>query len=439
MGIAVSYPHGQATKELASSMSIVNKRYQQLKQQMLQSSEIDNIRKRQIQQIRAFLTTINANAQYLDDQTILNYLGSGTSKGLSETLQTMALNSSGFSEDPKSALKIPKLQTFFNALEKLYGLLERGKGKKEISYDYHSLERELNKIAIGLADSPQLTMKETGNILGRIAAQGTIPYMLQQSIENLKQNLAIQGGTTGARIRIVDTGAQKIPGTKKTITTDTMLVSVDPLTGKILATLQISDKFNAKYKANAHSTNRPIKLASRTIRNFINEVKISSIAQAYETALINFISYHKINLKKDYHRTDFTKIVANNWRNLRQAIGAEMMYNEIYQGKGQFNYNGTQINDLIDLSIYGDRIYLASDVLNTINTRKRNSGNFNMAQISIPKARSKFMTNPTVDSALPKKIILDVSRTQGMDAAEEKVSDIIETTVITYSQTIVFS
>jgi hypothetical protein len=75
-----------------------------------------------------------------------------------------------------------------------------------------------------------------------------------------------------ANIVIYDTGTKNQTGKNVRVITDTVMAVQDPTTGNIKATLNFSDKFNASYRANSTSTTKPVKIATRTIEHFLNEV-----------------------------------------------------------------------------------------------------------------------------------------------------------------------
>lgn len=440
MGIVIQYNTGTATKEISSSLNVIASRYNNLKKNMLNNITINQIKKQKIKKIRFFLNTLNENAKFLNDEKILEFLQNGMVEGLDEVLENLALTSSSLMEMSYKGYGSFQKDQFFSSLGKLYYLLEIGRANKEISFDYNSLALELNKIASGFINSKQ-SLKETGNALGRIGAQGAAPLVIQNNIDNILKSL--ESTKNNYQVIIKDTGTQKILGNaKKTITTDTWVASIDPVLGTLRASLKISDKFNANYKKNTHSTGSPIKLATRTIKNFLDEVTHPLSKKAYEKALMNYISYHKNNIS-DYHRQDIIKQDTQNWNLLRQAIGAEMMYNDLYFGKGKFQQKFGQNqhvieDDMIDLYIYGNKIFLASDILNSVNQKRgKGKGQFNLAQISLYQ-RNNILTNPKYLNSLPKKNILSAYHSEGEEGATRVVYQIIEKSQISYSQTIKF-
>ena len=458
-----------AKKQLDEDMKIVVNRYNSLKKQMLDADTIKGIREAKMKRIRKFLEAINANLDTVtDDNKLLQYLSSGMTEGakkaidkMNEVLENLAATSSVLSDkNVLSDSRQEKLDAFLENLGSLLTLLEQGKKNGMVSYDYNALAFELNKIEQTLRNSPNQVMEETGNVLGHIGAQGAVPYIVQKSVSSIMKELVPNDKIFSSRVQIFDTGKAKTSVRKQTVTTDTLLMAIDPNSEiQVKATLTISDKFNAKYKRDLDNTGAPIKLATRNVRNFVQDVKESSIengddiATAYENAITNFLSYHTNNFpltEKDHQRIDFTKEYKEQWKQLRQAIGAEMMHHEIYIGKGSFNYNGKQFNDLIDISFYGGKLYLASDILNTINTRKRNNNNFNLAQIPVSQARQKFMTSNAAPNVLPKRFVIEAYREglgtgekknypAGQKAGEKVVGLVLETATMSYSQRITFS
>lgn len=438
MSVVINYDKARATKEIQSSLSVIQSRYNNLKNMMLNDATINQIKKGQMSKIRAFLTTLNANAKYLNDNVLLTNLEQGIGTGVTQVFEDLASFSSSLLTPSDEKLKDKK--HFFEALGNLQYLLKLGAMHPTISFDYDELAAQLNKINIAFSNN-QNTLKETGNALGYIGSAGIAPLMLQSGIDKILSSANLE---TKNQVVISDTGSSKISGTNRTVTTDTLAMAINPTTGKVQAVLKISDKFNAKYKkSNMQSTGRPVKLATRHIKTFLEEVTHPLSKLAYEKALFNYISYHKIN-EDDYHRFDITKEDQKGWKILRQAIGAEMMYNDIFVGKGKFMYNNIEVNDLIDLSIYGDKIYLASDVLRSTKTKKNSIGDFRLAQIDITSRRKNILTNTDkLNSPLTKKVLQAYrsgsdNKEMKQQKAIEKIYSIIETARISYSQTIRF-
>jgi hypothetical protein len=90
-------------------------------------------------------------------------------EGLDDALESLASTSSSLMETSYNGYGSFQKDHFFSSLGKLYYLLEIGRANKEISFDYNSLVLELDKIASGFISSKQ-SLKETGNVLGRIGA-----------------------------------------------------------------------------------------------------------------------------------------------------------------------------------------------------------------------------------------------------------------------------
>lgn len=111
---------------------------------------------------------------------------------------------------------------------------------------------------------------------------------------------------------------------------------------------------------------------------------------------MNYLSYHAY--EEPFRRVDFIKgDTTDGWKKLRRAIGAEMMHTELMgTGKGYFQFNNQFIEDKIDLYIYGDKIFLADDIIKSLQTKK-GFKDFNLAQISLAK-RNKILKSANIQS-----------------------------------------
>lgn len=443
----ITYDIVGGTDAINSVMPVIEKRYADLKQKMTQEVQLKTLRNSQLTRIRQFLTTFNttyakcspSQIESLLKQSIVNSI----SPQMSSYLTTIASNSTQLLSNKIGNNLSASSQSRMNmvrALGGLYSLYLDNMGKGQVSIDANSFEQESKKllnalVQAGMTGSPQSSLpqglRETGNALGHAGAISGA--LLAQNVVNDLITVALPKHKNTI---VYDTGTKKVQNTNTTITTDTLAVSqiVSGYTSKLMATLNISDKFNTVYRPQATSTGRAVKLATRTITTFLEQVPHNNLRDAYEIALMNYLSYHAMALPDDgFLRVDFLKGNTRNshWNSLRRTIGAEMLYNELFgSGKGVFLQGNHKINDTVDLYVYGDKIFLADDIIRSKQTKK-GFRDFNMAQISLAK-RNQLLSGSSIQS-LPKKHIL-----KAPDPRENYVANILSTTTISYSQVVKF-
>lgn len=431
MSIIISYPVDSGNKVLNTAMEAINKRYIELKNKMTSNAALTKLRKDALERIQLYLQTLNnyyANYSSAQIESLLaQYMQSGVNNNLSEYLQQIAQNQSGLQEKnitERQILSSVQQDKFFSAVGKLYSLYEYSRTNKTISIDRESFEKEYYKIAQGF-QAAKNGLKETGNALGRVGAlSGALVA------NNISQSLIKSALPSNTKITTHNIGGLKTFIGNQTITADTITVATQetPNGAVIQAYLNFSDKFNAAYTKSATSTVKPVKLATRTINSFLSEVSDIQARNNYEIALMNYLSYHAY--EEPFRRVDFIKgDTTNGWKKLRRAIGAEMIHTELMgTGKGYFQFNNQFIEDKIDLYVYGDKIFLADDIIKSLQTKK-GFKDFNLAQISLAK-RNKILKSANIQSQ-PTVAVL-----QGK---QEYVQQLLSTSQISYSQTIKFS
>lgn len=426
MSCVIVYDSNAASTLLNAKFTKIQTRYNNLKKQMLNATSLNSLRSQKIKRIQVFLAQLNYNyAQYSPqkiEQILSDYTKVAAANKTAENLQKIASGSSSFLSINASASSDKK--SFFQGLGQLFDLYKKARNGETNQIDADSFLYEVGQINryLNFADGE---LKETGNLLGHIgAANGAL------LINNLIEAL-VQKPLTQSKAVTYSTGTKKTSITNQTITTDTMAVVLKSLNDEqleVAATLRVSDKFNTKYRVNAKDTGSAVKLATRTVSTFLQGAD-RSYKDAYEFLLYNFLSYHK-SYDTHWRREDWTKLIPKDWLLVRKAVAAELMYSELYgEGKGSFNFMGEEIQDTIDLYVYGNRLFLADDILKTLQNRKRQRDEFNAAQISMDR-RNKLLMGYDIQSP-PTEVV--------RKGGEEMVYQILSSSQITYSQKITFS
>lgn len=424
MSSIIIYSSALADRMMPEVMAPIEKRYTQLKNTMFNNTFINIQRTRQLTNIRNFLTQANSLYSQYNLSELEKILRNHTETSLNEKLHTAVQNSSQLLESKYNPNTYNQsYKELIKALEELYSLYSGPQKKGNITVNQEQFSGLIKKISSSILKNSNSGMKEIGNILGDMGAISAA-YKTQDILQELLGPIQ-EWNSPNMQIKIYDTGTKKI--NKQTITTDTLTVLTDG-NGNIRANLRISDKLNTVYKKkNKINSTGTIKLATRTVENFIKEAPVN-LKSNYEFALLNYISYHGGYGADHFDRQDFTKTQTDNWVKLRKTIGGEMLYNEMTNTKGKFDFQGTQINDEIDLYIYGDKIFLASDIIKT--KQQQSSSEFNAVAINIANKRKQILTNPNKINSRPTPQVLA--------GGEETVYQIIKTTSMSYSQSVRF-
>ena len=450
MSEILKYSAPESALAIDGAMLSIQRRYDELRKKMLQESTLQRLHNDKIKKIKSFLTTLNSTYANLSSEQIEQKLrDTVTNYAMQETnniLQQIATSSSQITQSAMQKQSLLKTQNAksnsLRAIGQLYDLYAQMRGKTSVSVDAETFigecNRVLNSLAAGGITSTPLNsnskgFKETGNYLGHIGAIAGA-----ELAQNVISDLI--GQTKTSKAIVYDTGHARtiVPAGQRsqTVTTDTLVASyrVSGTTAELQATLNISDKFNAKYTKNSNSTGRPVKLATRTVNSFLREVRSGNLREDYEIALMNYLSYHvyKDDAIGFFRRVSFlpdstftTDSNGTSWGLLRRAIGAELMFSELFgTGKGQFMIGNMTVDDKVDLYLYGDKIFLADDILRS----RQSTQHFNMAQISTEK-RKKLLTSSNIQSMPTKPVLI---------GGEEEVIKILSTSIITYSQTVKF-
>lgn len=452
-----SYSLAISKIQIAQAMQPIEKRYEQLKKQMTLESNLKQLRQEKIINIRNFLSQINTAHSLWSDEAIEKFLAHAAAQSsvgnIQNYLEQIAKNASLFKIDPKTGVSsrtTSNTHDMIVALGKMYSLYNMAASKKNFSVDANSFETELKRLHTQLQRGGLVPttgqpegLKEIGNLMGGI---GAIAGGIVSS--NVIENLMGDAIPSNLRVNVQNTGDKKTQGpNSQTITTDTLIAmyQVNQHSASLVATLKVSDKFNTQYRTNSTSTVRPIKLATRTVNSFLREVD-PKYRNNYEVALMNYLSYHETIHNGHFLRESLLKqgkywdpeIGKTKWLALRKAIGAEMLYSELFGiGKGTFVLpDGNVIQDTIDLYCYGDKIFFADDIIRSkYSAKKGEYKDFNAVQISLKKQESLLKSATNIQS----QPIDSIKYARNADAAMDQVAYILSTSTISYSQVVKFS
>lgn len=313
------------------------------------------------------------------EQTILKGIqdGLGNNGALNGDLEIMASNIEGYllhaGQESVSAFQIAQQQDYMQAYYNFKNLIESvlmapPEGIEIQTSEFITL---LNKLDFSKI---QTMLTETGNSLGYIGELSGLMIMIDIA-QHLLENFGSFGGSFNLgtlTMEIQNTGQKTVKkkGSNKSmrIGTDNLLIIKQG--NQVLFTLNLSNKFNTKYKANMpKKKTTTAKLVTQSVGSFL----VDNPQYAY--SMYNIISYH---WDRDHgYRTDFG--LGNTMLNglMRQTIGGQMLYQHIF-GTGKQVNNGTySFADTISLIAYGTKIYATSGVLDVVKKR----GKFNKAQI----------------------------------------------------------
>ena len=334
---------GQAA--IRGAMNSIETRYGKLKEKMIKQSKTDA----EIKKIQTLLAKANEDIAALAPEQLLEKLKEQSTDVLSTVLEQSARNTSNLISNNNYFFEFAR--DYNNSIGKLLQLADfanRKEGVKIQTGEFNTSLLKSNKIKgqVGRA----------ANALGEIGAIGG-----DIKISSVLEELLLQNFGKSNNIVIVPTGAKKVGG--QTITSDNVVMVLDE-NGKLIVNLNISNKFNTAYRATSKGTKNSIKMATRTVEHFLQEV--NSNQKDYEIALFNFLSYHETYPNGHFERTDFLSSEYNykkDWRLLRRAISAEMLYGMTKGTGNTIDVNGHQIKDEIHLYAYGDKLFLHNDVI----------------------------------------------------------------------------
>lgn len=347
----IVYDAVESQSLIQPSLALIQKRYENIKNQMKKQAKS----KEEIIQLKKILAQANQNLEELSPEKLLEFLKTNSTDILSNALETGAINTSNLIS--KNNYFFQYMKNYNNSIGKLIQLTEFANKKEGVIIKASEFNTSLlasNKIK-GQIGKAANALGEIGTIGGNIKISSVLDGLLQDFGKNNK-------------MIIVPTGTQKSNG--QTITSDNVVLIIDS-NGNLVANVNISNKFNTAYRANSKSTKNPVKMATRTVQHFLDQVQ--SNRNNYEIALFNFLSYHEAYSNGHFERIDLIPQYQKEWQNLRRAISAEMLYSMVQGTGNNINVNGYNIKDKIHLYAYGDKIFLHNDVINSaFNNRSRN-------------------------------------------------------------------
>lgn len=431
----IKYEFIEGYREIDSVMPIINDRYQNLKETMLNALTINKLHKQKIQKIQQYLTELNKIYEKYSPEQIEELLRNLTTTSMNTELQEILsqisanIQSFDLNADMDNKIRAASQDEVFIGLGKIYDLYQKISSKGgRVRIDSDSFMSELATAYRNLL-SAQQGFKTLSNAIGNIGAVSA-----GLLIQDTNQQLIDSTFAKSKNVITYDTGKKKTIRNNRTVTTDTVSLVTQSLPEKevVTASLRLSAKFNMAYSKDATSTKTPVKLVTRNVRTFLKKEAPAQFREQYEIALINYLSYHA-TYYPHFKRFDFIQEDREGWKNLRKAMGAEMLYNELYApGKGSLKVNEHTIKDSVDIYIYGNKLFLASDILKS-QYMKRNS-EITPAQVALTN-KKKLLTTANIQSMPVQEILKEPKKN---DRRKEKVVQMLQTSTITYSQVINF-
>lgn len=435
----IKYDSFEAARAVKESSQRIAKRYGELKSKMLNQVAIEELRRAKTAELQQLLTQLNESySKYTPDQVenlLATYADEEIVKNFNNYLTQIVTNQSAFRADAlinEEAKKIhSQRMTFFSGLSNLFRLYQQiNQSGSGVSIDMNSFKAECQRILVQIKDNPQ-GLSETGNILGRVGAMSgaiTASFFVDKVIQ---QSIPAKSSSTTAIT--YSTGDLKDQN-NRTIVTDTLTIATRQLANgsAIQCNFHFSDKFNAKFAPNPSSTQSSVKLVTRNVRTFLNEVD-NQYVDDYATVLYNYLSYHEMINNDHFFRIHWLSqkdASDTEWLSFRKAVGAELMYN-LTQGinSNQFSLNGQNFNDIIHIYVYGNKLFLEDKIFSSLMTKRGRAKDFNAAQISLAQTK-KLLTSASNQQSRPVATVLK--------EREEGAESILSTSAITYKQTIKF-
>lgn len=306
------------------------------------------------------------------ESAIINSMN--TTHNLGSSLEQIGANISGFLVNKQGQLSsnAQVLQSNYIAgYGALSQVIQATQSKKGTIMDIKYLTEILNKCNPSALSA---TVKQTGTYLGDIGE--VAGQILLKNIGDELLNTAFKN-VPGVTATVTNVGDKKTLSNLNTVTTDNILV-IRGINNKILFSLNLSNKMNAKFMTNAQSTKYPIKIASKKIHRFLAEQK--SDKSDWEYNIYNMISYHwdsQIKGRRDYYLTRNATSI------MRQTVGMQMLYDHIYGTGETFILGNDKIKDKVLLMSYGNKIFASTDVLKSALAKYAQKERFNMARIEM--------------------------------------------------------
>lgn len=302
----------------------------------------------------------------------------GNNASLNSTLSDLSSNIEGYllhaGQQAASTQQLLQQQDYMKAYHDFENLIQSvlAAPPEGISIQTNEFITLLNKLDFSKIQSMLL---ETGNALGYIGELSGLMMMIDIANELLANLDSISRSANLGLItmEIQNTGQKTV---KKNNSNKSMRIGTDNLLiiksgNQVLFTLNMSNKFNAKYSTMANKPNKKTttaKIVTQSVGSFLAD------NPQYAYSIYNIISYHWDT--QHQHRTDaYTKSMLSSV--MRQTIGGQMLYQHVFGTGKQVNNGSYDFTDRVSLVAYGTKIYAASSMLDVVLKR----GKFNMAQI----------------------------------------------------------
>ena len=302
----------------------------------------------------------------------------GNNSNLNSNLETMASNIEGYllhaGQSAASMTQILQQQEYMKAYHDFENLINSVMmaPPEGITIQTNEFIALLNKLDFSKI---QTMLLETGNALGYIGELSGLMMMIDIANDLLANLENIKGVADLGLIHmeIQNTGQKTV---KKKNSNKSMRIGTDNLLiiksgNQVLFTLNMSNKFNTKYKSSFGSTNKKTttaKIVTQSVGSFVAD------NPQYAYSIYNIISYHW-DTKYQYRTDAYTKTALSSV--MRQTIGGQMLYQHVFGTGKQVNNGSYDFTDRVSLVAYGTKIYAASSMLDVVVKR----GKFNMAQI----------------------------------------------------------
>ena len=302
----------------------------------------------------------------------------GNNTSLNSNLETMASNIEGYllhaGQSAASMTQMLQQQEYMKAYHEFENLINTvmSSPPEGITIQTNEFITLLNKLDFSKI---QTMLLETGNALGYIGELSGLMIMVDIANDLLMNLQNVKGIVNFGLIQmeIQNTGQKTV---KKTSSNKSMRIGTDNLLivksgNQVLFTLNMSNKFNTKYKSTLGTTKKKTttaKIVTQSIGSFVAD------NPQYAYSIYNIISYHW-DTKSQYRTDIYTRSALSSV--MRQTIGGQMLYQHVFGTGKQVNNGSYDFTDKVSLVAYGTKIYAASSMLDVVLKR----GKFNTAQI----------------------------------------------------------
>ena len=426
----IIYEQSQWHSQQSVLANQIQVRYNELKTQLKNNTNSTNA----FNKVKSQLTSLNLKYSQLTEQQLLSAIASAADTTLSNALQQAVGDMQQLLKTEKYTPDQNSINKAIQSLSTLDGLFQAAHSQKGITLDIKDFDALFSQIK-GLVNDPEFKgFVEIGNKIGYIgAAVGQL--QTQKVLLEIDEILGIDTPT----VRVKDVGAKKKNGTNITVTTDSIIIpglSVNTRNNIVSASLNISSKLNVKYTANSQSTKKSVKMASRNVTTFLDEIQSSTWKSKYEQALYNFISFHRNHNDKQYVHYNYALRQNSNWSTIRRAISAELLYNMLNSNNYTFSTNGQTYKDQVTIYNYGDKLFLEDKLVSSAMMNNKE-----MAMAAFPNVsdiQRRLLNHSGARQGVAKDGYLTVHGGQVKVQDESQAEKIIAKASIIYNQKINF-